>query len=128
MPPFRTVVLGVAASDSHAVANQLVALLLRRSGYDVVNLGTCTTVEEFCAALAEHPRALALVIGTLNGHAREDLAGVSEAKAAGRIPCPVIVGGNLSVGSAKSGEERRRLLELGVDHVLEDILQLPPLL
>ncbi|MYR02123.1 methylaspartate mutase, partial [Streptomyces sp. SID6139] len=40
----------MAASDSHAVANQLIAHGLRAQGFDVVNLGTCTPVAEFAAA------------------------------------------------------------------------------
>ncbi|MET9834568.1 cobalamin-dependent protein [Streptomyces sp. NPDC006385] len=124
----RTVILGVAASDSHAVANHLIAYSLRGVGFDVVNLGTCTPVEEFATACGEHPDAEAVIIGSLNGHVHEDLRGLAEAKNSGRIACPVIVGGNLSVGSHKDASDHERLYALGVDHILADPAQLPALL
>jgi methylaspartate mutase sigma subunit len=124
----RTVILGVCASDAHAVANRLIEYSLTLHGFNVVNLGTCTPVSEFRAAVAERPDAEAVLIGSLNGHVLEDLADLPAAVADGSIPCPVIVGGNLSVGNRKTGDEVERLLAIGVDHVLEDMTQLPPLL
>jgi len=122
-----TVVLGVAASDAHAVANHLIAYSLRANGFDVLNLGTCTPVSEFAEAAREHPDALAVVIGSLNGHVHEDLRDLRLARESGDIVCPVIVGGNLSVGSKKSALDTERLHALGVDHVLsrpQDLLVL----
>jgi methylaspartate mutase sigma subunit len=124
----RTVILGVAASDSHAVANHLIAFSLRGLGFDVVNLGTCTPVAEFAQACEEHPDAEAVVIGSLNGHVHEDLRGLAKAKATGRIHVPVVVGGNLSVGSHKDGTAHERLYSIGVDHILSDPAELPGLL
>ncbi|TFI43678.1 methylaspartate mutase [Rhodococcus sp. 1R11] len=127
-PRLGTVVLGVAASDAHAVANHLIARDLRETGYDVVNLGTCTPVSEFASAVRERPDAIAVLIGSLNGHVHEDLRELPLAKASGDIHCPVVVGGNLSVGSDKSGDWLERLYALGVDHVLENASALRPLL
>ncbi len=123
-----TVILGVAASDAHAVANHLIAHSLRECGYEVVNLGTCTPVEEFAVAAEQRPHALALIIGSLNGHIHEDLHDLRAAQKAGRITCPVIVGGNLSVGSHKDDADIKRLYALGVDHLLADSADLPTLL
>jgi methylaspartate mutase sigma subunit len=123
-----TVILGVAASDAHVVANQLIAFQLRYLGYHVVNLGACTPVSQFVACATEHPDALAIVIGSVNGHAVEDLTPLRTAKAAGLVPCPVIAGGNLSVGSSKTGREAAALHRLGVDHVLTEISELIALL
>ena len=123
-----TVILGVAASDAHVVANHLIAFQLRHLGYHVVNLGACTPVSEFVACAAAHPDALAVVIGTINGHAVEDLTPLRAAKDQNLLPCPVIVGGNLSVGSTKTGKESDVLLALGADYVLADIEELVQLL
>lgn len=126
-PP--VVILGVAASDAHVVANRLIAFQLRGLGYDVVNLGACTPVAEFVECLAAHPGAVALLIGSVNGHAVEDLTPLRAAKDAGRLPCPVVVGGNLSVGSeADDDDALAALRDLGVDHVLRDVSALPALL
>lgn len=121
----RQLILGVAASDAHAVANQLIAKMLRQQGFGVVNLGVCTTLAEFAAACEANPWVEAVIVGSLNGHAYEDLQGLAELKQTGRIPCPVIVGGNLSVGSRKGADDETRLRELGVDEVLTDPYRLP---
>jgi methylaspartate mutase sigma subunit len=124
----RQVIIGVAKSDAHAVANHLIAMRLRLDGYTVINLGVCTPLEDFAEALAQYPDAEAIVIGSLNGHAYEDLCELPQLRASGRIHCPVILGGNLSVGSHKESDEHARLLALGVDHILDDADQIPLLL
>lgn len=128
MSNHSTVILGVAASDAHAVANHLIAYGLRLQGYHVVNLGTCTPVEEFVDAVQDYPEALAVIIGSLNGHVHEDLRDLPAARAMNLISCPVIVGGNISVGSHKTSEAVERLHDLGVDHVLSEPSELFPLL
>jgi methylaspartate mutase sigma subunit len=124
----RTVILGVTRSDSHAVANHLIAMRLREAGFEVVNLGVCTPLDDFADALLDHPDAEAVVIGSLNGHAYEDLSDLPALRAAGRLHAPIILGGNLSVGSEKPEDERVRLLRLGIDHILDDPDQIPLLL
>lgn len=124
----RLVVLGVAASDSHVVANQLIAHFLAEVGFHVVNLGACTSVEEFADACAAHPQAEAVLIGSLNGHVHEDLRDLAEAKRSGRIRCPVVVGGNLSVGSRKDPSALARLYACGVDRIVADPADLPAVL
>ncbi|MFD0307028.1 cobalamin-dependent protein [Streptomyces sp. NPDC127119] len=127
-PPRRLVILGVAASDCHVVANQLIARFLRDEGFEVENLGACTPVEEFARACVRRPEAEALLVGSLNGHIHEDLRGLREAKRSGRVHCPVVVGGNLSVGSSKSLSSDRRLYALGVDRIVRDPATLPTVL
>ncbi|NUU24135.1 MAG: methylaspartate mutase [Streptomycetaceae bacterium] len=124
----RTVILGVTASDAHAVANHLIAHSLRDEGFHVVNLGVNTTVAEFFAALAEHPDAEAIVIGSINGHAYEDLIELPEVRAETGIDCPIVLGGNLSVGSSKAADHLQRLFDLGVDHILDDADEIVALL
>lgn len=124
----RVVILGVAASDSHAVANQLIAHGLRELGFTVVNLGTCTPLSEFAEACARYPQAEAVLVGSLNGHIHEDLADLPAARKSGAIPIPVIVGGNLSVGSHKDDSAHERLYALGVDRILTHPDELPGVL
>ncbi len=124
----RVLILGVAASDAHAVANQLIAMMLRQKGFLVINLGVCTPLEEFAEAYRANPQAEAVLIGSLNGHAYEDLKALPELRSEGRLACPIILGGNLSVGSHKGPETVNRLRDLGVDHILHDPHELPALL
>jgi methylaspartate mutase sigma subunit len=124
----RLVIMGVAESDAHAVANHLIAMQLREHGFTVLNLGVCTPLTEFAAALQSSPSAEAVIIGSLNGHALADLAELPKLRAAGLLACPVIVGGNLSVGSQKTESQQSRLLGLGVDYIIGDPAELPLLL
>ena len=124
----RVVILGVAASDAHAVANQLIAMMLRQQGFVVINLGVCTPLEEFAEAYRAHPQAEAVLIGSLNGHAYEDLKDLPQLRSTGQLACPIIVGGNLSVGSHKGPEIANRLRVLGVDHILDTADELSELL
>jgi methylaspartate mutase sigma subunit len=63
---------------------------------------------------------MAVIIGSLNGHAYEDLRDLPAARASGAIACPVLVGGNLTVGSNKDPHQHERLYRLGVDQVIAD--------
>lgn len=119
-----TVVLGVTASDSHVVANHLIAIFLRAQGFQVINLGPCTPTEEFMRTASETPDLAAVLIGSLNGHAVEDLSDLPHWRAVHKVRAPVIVGGNLSVGALKSGDAVRALLGLGIDAVADHPRQL----
>jgi methylaspartate mutase sigma subunit len=124
-PPNQgTVVLGVAASDAHVVANHLIAMLLRRHHFEVINLGACTPTEEFMKTASRVTGLAAVLIGSLNGHATADLADLPRLRARYGVTAPVIVGGNLSVGAIKDDRVMRELLALGVDMVLKHPTQL----
>lgn len=53
-----TVVLGTVRGDLHDIGKNLVAIMLRGVGFDVVDLGTDVPVEEFVRALREHRASL----------------------------------------------------------------------
>lgn len=127
-PAGPKVILCVTASDAHVVANHLIAIHLRDHGYDVVNLGAATPLEELMEAAQANPDALAIVIGSLNGHAVDDLAGLGDYRRIYQVRSKVIVGGNLSVGAVKTDNAADRLLSDGVDVVLQDVSELLPML
>lgn len=114
----NTVILGVASSDAHVVANHMIAYMLREAGFEVVNLGVTTPLQEFGEAYREHGDVLAIAIGSLNGHAYDDLQNLPLIAELYGITCPVIVGGNLSVGSRKDAADAQKLLALGVSKIL----------
>lgn len=127
-PGDRVIILGVAESDAHVVANKLIEYELSLSGFRVINLGACTPVQEFVDAFQSNPYADAMVIGSLNGHAYEDLKSIRDAKEHLLIGCPIIVGGNLGVTRDQAAKVKEELLLLGVDYVLDDAAALPLLL
>ncbi|MDU0293224.1 methylaspartate mutase [Saccharothrix longispora] len=122
------VILGVTESDAHAVANKIIELRLAGLGYRVANLGPCTSLDDFAEEFARRPDAVAVVIGGVNGHMCEDLRDLPALRAIGRLACPVVVGGNLAVNPGARPSAKRTLLGLGVDHVLDDLAELAPLL
>lgn len=124
-PGGRTVILCVAASDAHVVANRLLAYFLTHCGFSVINLGACTPLHEVAEALQEHPDAEAVIIGSLNGHAYQDLSPLPTMRASGWITCPVVLGGNLSVGASKQNRAVERLRALGINCILNDFAELP---
>ena len=48
------VVIGTVKGDIHDIGKNLVAMMLEGAGFEVINLGTNTDVEEYLAALDEH--------------------------------------------------------------------------
>ena len=52
--PIGKVVIGTVKGDIHDIGKNLVAMMLEGAGFDVVDLGINTDVDEFLAALDEH--------------------------------------------------------------------------
>ncbi|WP_063297324.1 cobalamin B12-binding domain-containing protein [Pseudovibrio sp. Ad37] len=117
---FPKIILCVAASDAHVVGNHMIAMFLRDNGLQVINLGAATPIEEIMDAYQRNPDVLAIVIGSMNGHAVDDLAGLGNAKRDYQVRCPIFVGGNLSVGSQKNNHEVDKLLNDGVSEIVSD--------
>jgi methylaspartate mutase sigma subunit len=123
----RPFILGVAASDSHAVANKLIEITLKGAGFHVHNLGVCTPLSEFARRQRELDAA-AVIVGSVNGQAVDDLSELPALRNAGWLDCPVVFGGRPSINELEHAAARRRLRELGIDHVLETMDELPDLL
>ena len=52
--PIGKVVIGTVKGDIHDIGKNLVAMMLEGAGFEVINLGINTDVEEFLGALDEH--------------------------------------------------------------------------
>jgi methylmalonyl-CoA mutase cobalamin-binding domain/chain len=52
--PVGKMVVGTVKGDIHDIGKNLVAMMMEGAGFEVVNLGINTSVEEFMAALEEH--------------------------------------------------------------------------
>lgn len=48
------IVLGTVAGDIHSIGKNLVGFLLKSSGFEVIDLGTDNTVDQFVMAVKEH--------------------------------------------------------------------------
>lgn len=121
------IIVAMTESDAHVVANKLLEVYLQEQGYSIINLGACTPLREVAeTAAANAPQAI--VLGSQNGHALEDISGLSSLKTEFHIDCPVILGGNLSVGAEKSDDLERKLKTAGVDFICQDFEDLSALL
>ncbi len=90
--PKHTIVLGTVEGDLHDIGKNLVAVMLRGSGFEVVDLGVNIPPRAFIAAIEKHQPDLiglsALLTTTMPAMERA----VNELKAAG-VKCKILVGG-----------------------------------
>jgi 5-methyltetrahydrofolate--homocysteine methyltransferase len=97
------VVLATVKGDVHDIGKNLVEIILKNNGYDVVNLGIKVPPEELIKAYAEHrPDAIGLS-GLLVKSAQQMVVTASDLKDAG-VQIPLLVGG--AALSAKFTEQK----------------------
>jgi 5-methyltetrahydrofolate--homocysteine methyltransferase len=97
------VVLATVKGDVHDIGKNLVEIILKNNGYDVVNLGIKVPPEELIKAYAEHrPDAIGLS-GLLVKSAQQMVVTASDLKDAG-VKIPLLVGG--AALSAKFTEQK----------------------
>ncbi len=116
------VVTGVVGNDIHVVANRLIELSLNARGFEVFNLGVNTYLEEFFDAVVE-TGAEVLLISSLNGEAegwaREVKLLKSKYKTLENLT--MIIGGNLTVGSASADTIVPKYKKYGFDLVFHQV-------
>jgi 5-methyltetrahydrofolate--homocysteine methyltransferase len=92
--PDKTAVMGTIKGDLHDIGKNLVGMMLKGANFEIVDLGTNTTADEFMAAAREHKADL-IGISALLTTTMGNMKGVIEAvRAADDLPnLRVIVGG-----------------------------------
>jgi methylmalonyl-CoA mutase cobalamin-binding subunit len=120
-----TIILGGTESDAHVVSLYLATFMLEELGYSVVNRGCLNSTSDLMAPPHPDDAVLAYVICNQNGHALEDLRGISTHK---RNTAPVILGGHYTLGCHDKKEQQRELSKCGVDYFVETLGELPVLL
>ena len=50
----KTIVIGVIGADVHAVGNKIIEFVLKKEGYNVVNIGVLSSQEDFINAAIEN--------------------------------------------------------------------------
>jgi methylaspartate mutase S subunit len=112
-----TVITGTVGEDSHSIGSRLLSRVLRDAGFNVVELGGLTPVEDFINA-ARETAASAILMSSLYGMAEIDLTGFKAACVeAGLHDVLLYLGGYLMVGRHDWSEAERRFRELGFDRV-----------
>jgi 5-methyltetrahydrofolate--homocysteine methyltransferase len=92
--PDKVAVLGTVKGDLHDIGKNLVGMMLKGAGFEIVDLGTNTSAEDFLAAAREH-KADVIGCSALLTTTMRNMRGVVEAVAAADdVPnLRVIVGG-----------------------------------
>jgi methylaspartate mutase sigma subunit len=112
-----TVIIGVIGADCHAVGNKIIASVLGRLGFNVVNLGVMVSQDEYIDAAITHD-AQAILVSSIYGHGEIDCQGMRERCIERGIGDIILyVGGNLVIGKKAFGEIENRFLEMGYDRV-----------
>lgn len=113
----NTVILGVIGVDAHVVGNKIIENALRESSFNVVNIGTFVTQEDFIKAAIETD-ASSILVGSLCGHGELDCSGFREkCIEAGKGSIHLVVGGNLVVGKQDWKSTHEKFLNMGFNRV-----------
>lgn len=103
VPSLGRIVLGSVQGDLHDIGKNLVGIMLRGAGFDVIDLGSDVTPEKFVDAAREHDAAvigLSALLTTTMPAMKKVVERIAEEGLAGKIK--VIVGGApVSAGFAK---------------------------
>jgi 5-methyltetrahydrofolate--homocysteine methyltransferase len=92
--PDKVAVLGTIKGDLHDIGKNLVAMMLKGANFEVIDLGTSTTADEFLAAAREHDADLigcSALLTTTMGNMRDVTTAVAAAEDLPNLR--VIVGG-----------------------------------
>ncbi|MEE4244288.1 MAG: methylaspartate mutase subunit S [Kangiellaceae bacterium] len=112
-----TIVVGVIGADCHAVGNKILANIMKRLGFNVINLGVMVTQDEYIDAAIEH-NADAIFVSSIYGHGEIDCAGLRQrCQARGLADMILYVGGNLVIGKQNFADVRDKFLAMGYDRV-----------
>src|SRR3989339_694879 len=112
-----TLVMGVIGSDSHAIGNRILAYALNEAGYNVINLGSFVSQEEFINAAIES--SVDVILGSsLCGHAEIDCQGFkNKLIEAGLQDTLLYIGGTLAVGETKWEDIEQRFKKIGFTRI-----------
>ena len=120
-----TVIVGGTESDTHVVSLYVASIMLEEAGYRVINRACQNPVAELMAEPPGGGPVLAYMVCNQNGHALEDLRTLRQFKPAAT---PVILGGHYTLGCHDKDAQQGRLREAGVDHFVETLEEVLPML
>jgi methylmalonyl-CoA mutase cobalamin-binding domain/chain len=90
--PKGAVVIGTVKGDLHDIGKNLVAMMLKGSGYKIIDLGIDVSAEKFAAAAKEHGANI-VALSALLTTTMIQMKNIVEAVRATGLGIPVIIGG-----------------------------------
>jgi methylaspartate mutase sigma subunit len=112
------VIVGTIGSDAHVIGVTLIEHALEEAGFSVTNLGAQTSQSEFVSA-AKREDADAILVSSLDGHAKQNCEGFHEALSEAGLDLITYIGGNLSVGQSDFAAVRKTFEQLGFNRVYD---------
>lgn len=113
----KRVIIGLIGHDVHVVANRVLHEVLRDRGFDVYNLRTDNTLEDFIDAVSE-TEAHAVLMSSLNGEAENWCRSARDLLSeAGFQDILLYIGGNLVVGARDKQQVEAQFRTFGFDRV-----------
>ncbi len=113
----HNVVIGVIGTDVHTIGSKLLAYALKKSGFNVSDIGVAVSQEELINAAIETD-AKVILVSSLYGHGELDCRGFREkCIESGLEEITLYVGGNLVVGERDWKEVEKTFLDMGFDRV-----------
>lgn len=92
--PLGRVILGTVRGDVHDIGKNLVGVMMKGAGFEVIDLGVDTSPERFVAAALEHDAPLigmSALLGTTIPCMKETVEALSQAGLKGRVK--ILIGG-----------------------------------
>ncbi len=89
------VMMGTVQGDIHELGKNLISIILRNSGFEIVDLGVNVSPERFCAGVLTHAPNLLVLSGTISGSEIMMARTIEAIEQAGIRDCVrIILGGN----------------------------------
>jgi methylaspartate mutase sigma subunit len=118
LAPGSRVLLSATSSDSHTWNLVFLELLIAEHDHEVLNLGACTPVPLLVGECMRWRPDL-VVLSSVNGHGATD--GATAARSLRRVAVlrslAIVIGGRLTTDDSLDADERRALLDAGIDAV-----------
>lgn len=109
------VLMGTVQGDIHDLGKNLIGILLRNSGFGVIDLGVDVAPDRFCSAVMTHTPNLLIISGSLSGSEIMMARTIEVIENAGiRDAIRIILGGNCI--------SERQALMIGADAYSHDLL------
>jgi len=112
-----TIITGTVGNDAHVIGTKILSRAFREAGFNVVELGCLTPVDDFIKA-AQETAADAILMSSLYGMGEMDLQGFKDkVREAGLDDVLLYIGGVLGVQRHDFEEDKEKFKKLGFDRV-----------
>lgn len=111
----KKVVIGVIGSDCHAVGNKIIEQVLKINGFEVINIGTHSSKDDFVNSATEND-ADAIIVSSIYGQELSNYRGIrKKCNQNGLRNILIYIGGNIATKDANWDDVEKTFLNMGFD-------------